>query len=306
MNILVVDSDRDMVEMVSTWLRSRGNTVHFCYSVDKARAAWLERKPDLVIAEIDAPGVNILDIFREARAQHDALVLATTEEPSARLEAFCLESGADGFLAKPFLPKLLLAHIHALGRRVRSTVQRQPTSVFTLGPIRFDASRNEVRVNGKLQHLTPTESRILQVLAINAGDVCSQSQIVAHAWGYGEDGDTYLIKAHIRNLREKIESVPSKPRFIRTVPGVGYTLTVGAAITSEDENTMSASQSEVDQAPERAVFLDEVDSQDSDTSDAETDMDYRRPLHQDATSRVAQSPLADFPTAVRSRVVAAQ
>ena len=126
----------------------------------------------------------------------------------------------------------LLAHLHALSRRVRSSLQRQPSSQFTIGPIRFDASRNEVLANGKVEHLTPTESRILQILAVNVGDVCTQNQIVAHAWGYGEDGDTYLIKAHIRHLREKIEPIPGKPRYIRTVPGVGYTLNAGASPAS--------------------------------------------------------------------------
>jgi DNA-binding response OmpR family regulator len=235
-NILVLDSDQDMVEMLTSWLRTRGYTVSFSFSADKARAAWLERKPDLVIAEVKLAGVDVLAMCRELQARHDALVLAVTDDPSAKIEAFCLESGADAFLAKPFLPKSLLAHIHALSRRVRSTLQRQPSSVFIVGPVRFDASRNEVRVNGKVAHLTPTEGRILQLLAANAGDVCSQGQIVSHAWGYGEDGDTYLIKSHIRNLREKIEPVPSKPRFIRTVPGVGYTLSVSSTPEPGDDS----------------------------------------------------------------------
>lgn len=229
MNILVIDSDRDMVEMLTVWLRSRGNTVYFSFSPDKARAIWLERKPELVIAEIGQFGVDVLAMCRELRVQHDALVLAVTDEPSPRTETYCLESDADAFLSKPFPPKLLLAYIHALSRRVRSTLQRRPVSQFMIGPIRFDASRNEVRVNGKVTHLTPTESRILQILAVNMGDVCTQGQIVSHAWGYGEDGDTYLIKAHIRHLREKIEPEPSKPRYIRTVAGVGYTLAVSDA-----------------------------------------------------------------------------
>lgn len=259
MNILVLDSDHDMVEMLTSWLRSRAFTVHYSFSADKARAIWLERKPELVIVEVNLAGVDVLEMCRELRMQHDALVLVLSEEPSAKLEAYCLESGADAFLAKPFLPKLLLAHIHALSRRVRATLQRQPSSQFIVGPMRFDASRNEVRLNGKIAHLTPTESRILQILAINAGDVCTQSQIVSHAWGYGEDGDTYLIKAHIRNLREKIEPVPSKPQFIRTVPGVGYTLSVKSAPEPRNE----APERETEDALDRGDELDDMDSGDT-------------------------------------------
>lgn len=234
-NILVVDSDQDTIEMVCSWLQYRGHKVHYCYSADKARVAWLERKPDVAIVDVETPGVNLLRMLDELRPQHDGMILAMSEEPSANLEAFCLESGADAFVAKPFLPKLLVAHLNALSRRMRDTVQRQPASVFTVGPIRLDASRNEVRVNGQDHHLTPIQSRILQKLAMNAGDVCPLQQIVSYAWGYGEDGDTYLIKAHIRNLREKVEPEPSEPRYIITVPGVGYMLTAGTSVKAQDE-----------------------------------------------------------------------
>lgn len=259
MNILVIDTDRDMVEMVTGWLRARGYTVHFCYSADKARAIWLERKPELVIAEVKQSGVDVMAICRELRVQHDALVLAMAEDPTPVIEAHCLEMGADAFLPKPFLPKLLLAHLHALSRRVRSSLQRQPSSQFTIGPIHFDASRNEVTINGKMAHLTPTESRILQILAVNVGDVCTQNQIVSHAWGYGDDGDTYLIKAHIRHLREKIEPTPSKPRFIRTVPGVGYTLSAGpTSAHTDDEDQLNSLENEEGGANEEGE-VDEYD-----------------------------------------------
>jgi DNA-binding response OmpR family regulator len=245
LNILVVDTDRDMVEMLTGWLRTRGYTVHYSLSADKIRPVWLERKPDLVILEVGLPGGDPLAICRELRTHHDALILAVSIRNDAQIETHCLESGADAYLPKPFLPKQLLAHIHALSRRVRSTLQRQPSSLISVGPIRFDVSRNEVSVNGKMTRLTPTESRILQVLAVNTGDVCTLNQIVSHAWGYSDDGDTYLIKAHIRHLREKIEPVPSKPRFIRTIAGVGYTFTVGGepvAKESSDEEGSDTSE----------------------------------------------------------------
>jgi DNA-binding response OmpR family regulator len=229
LNILVVDSDRDMVEMLTGWLRTRGYTVNFAFTADRIRSSWEAHEPDLVILDVSMPGVDTLAVCRDLRTQHDALILAVTTEHDTQMEVQCLESGADAFLPKPFLPKQLLAHIHALGRRVRSTLQRQPSSVMVAGPIHFDASRNEVNVEGRASRLTPTESRILQILVANTGDVCTLNQIVTHAWGYSDDGDTYLIKAHIRHLREKIEKEPSRPRFIRTVPGVGYSLSAGSA-----------------------------------------------------------------------------
>ncbi|HEU5346141.1 MAG TPA: response regulator transcription factor [Ktedonobacterales bacterium] len=234
LNILVVDSDRDMVEMLVGLLRARGHTVHCTFSADRIRSSWETHKPDLVILDVSMPGVDSLAMCRDLQSQHDALILAVTTEHDPQMYVQCLESGADAFLTKPFMPKQLLANLHALKRRVRSTLQRQPSSVMVAGPIHFDASRNEVKVDGRSSRLTPTESRILQLLVANTGDVCTLNQIVSHAWGYGDDGDTYLIKAHIRHLREKIEKEPSKPRFIRTVPGVGYTLSAGGAPSTGD------------------------------------------------------------------------
>ncbi len=247
-NILVIDSDHDMVEMLTGWLRTRGYTVHFSFTADRIRSLWEEREPDLVLVDVTMPGVDVLAICREMRPQHDALILAMANDHDVQTEVQCLESGADAFLSKPFMPKQLIAHIHALARRVRSTLQRQPSSLMVVGPIHFDASRNEVTVSGRMSRLTPTESRILQLLAANTGDVCTLNQIVSHAWGYGDDGDTYLIKAHIRHLREKIEAQPSKPRFIRTVPGVGYTLSTGSSLDPADDSHATDDKTETDGA----------------------------------------------------------
>lgn len=260
-----------MVEMLTGWLRTRGYTVHYAFTADRIRTAWLEREPDLVILDVGMAGVDALAICREMRTHRDALILAMTADRDSQMEIHCLESGADAFLPKPFMPKQMLAHIHALARRVRSTLQRQPSSIMTVGPIHFDASRNEVTVNGHVSRLTPTESRILQILAANTGDVCTLNQIVSHAWGYGDEGDTYLIKAHIRHLREKIEPVPSKPRFIRTVPGVGYSLSTGGATDSATElsDYSMGLGDEASEANDASDMSDEVDDNSRDGSAVE-------------------------------------
>jgi DNA-binding response OmpR family regulator len=161
---------------------------------------------------------------RELRDAHDALVLVMARTRGEDAESAYLENGADSFLAKPFLPRQMLAHLRALSRRVRSTLVRNPSTIISVGPLRVDTVRHEVTVNSKNIRLTPTESRLLHLLAANANDICTLEQIVTHVWGFGEAGDTYLVKAHIRHLREKIEAVPGKPTFIVTTPGVGYML----------------------------------------------------------------------------------
>jgi DNA-binding response OmpR family regulator len=194
------------------------------YSGERAKKEWLEQRPDLVILDAVLKDVDALAMCRELRCVHDALVLVVTEGKSVQDEIHCLESGADDYLLKPFLPKQLLARIHAIGRRARSTLEQRPSSIITVGPIRVDSLHNEVSMHGITHRLTPTESRLLHLLAINANNVCTGSQIVTYIWGYNGEGEASLIKAHVRHLRQKIEPDPANPRYICTVPGVGYTL----------------------------------------------------------------------------------
>jgi DNA-binding response OmpR family regulator len=223
MKLLLVDSDRHLIEMLMNWLKTLGYDMHRAYTGERMKQEWLEHRPDLVIVDTKLKDVDVLALCRELRCMHDALILVLTESNNVQDEIHTLESGADDYLRKPFFPQQLLAHIHAVGRRARSTLEQRPSSILTVGPIRVDAMHNEVTIFGKTMPLTPTESKLLHLLAINANDVCPSGQIVTYLWGYG-DGQASLIKAHIRHLRQKIEPDPAHPRYICTVPGVGYTL----------------------------------------------------------------------------------
>ena len=224
MKVFIIDSDRDLVEMLTSWLKTLGFEVFRAYSEERARIQWEEQKPDIVILDTALKDTNALAMCRDMRQVHDALVLVLTDGKDVQDEVRCLESGADDYLRKPFFPSQLLARIHALSRRGRSTLQQRPSSLIKVGPLTIDSLHNEVRVNGKIIRLTPTESKLLHLMAINANNVCTADQIVTYIWGYGNDGDSGLIKAHIRNIRQKIEPEPGKPRYILTVPGVGYSL----------------------------------------------------------------------------------
>ena len=224
MKLLIVDNDRDLVEMLNSWLKTLGYEVYRAYSGERAKVEWEEQKPDLVILDTVLRDVDALDMCREMRHIHDALVLVVTDGKDVQDEVRCLESGADDYLRKPFFPSQLLARIRAVSRRGRSTLTQRPSSIIKVGPLCVDSLHNEVRINGKTARLTPTESKLLHLLAVNANNVCTADQIVSHIWGFGNDGDSCLIKAHIRHLRQKVEPDPSKPCYILTVPGVGYTL----------------------------------------------------------------------------------
>jgi len=234
MKLLVIDSDRDLVEMLTSWLKTLGHEVYRAYTADRAKAEWLERKPDLVILDTSLKGVDTLTMCQDLRIEHDALILVVTDGKDVQDEVRCLNAGADDYLRKPFFPSQLLARIHAVSRRARSTLEQRPSSIVTVGPIHVDSLHNEVTIHGKTARLTPTESKLLHLLAVNVNDVCTANQIVTHVWGYDAEGDAGLIKAHVRHLRQKVEPDPSNPRYILTVPGVGYTMIRRAAEEAEE------------------------------------------------------------------------
>jgi len=234
MKLLIVDNDRDLVEMLTGWLKTLGYEVHRAYTGERAMAVWEEQQPDLVMLDTALKDVDALEMCHEMRYKHDALVLVMTEAKDVHDEVRCLEAGADDYLRKPFFPSQLLAHLHAMSRRGRPTLAQRPFSIVRVGPICVDSLQNEVSIDGKTSRLTPTESKLLHFLAVNVNNVCTASQIVAHIWGFGNEGDASLIKAHIRHLRQKIEPDPAHPRYILTVPGVGYTMT---SRSPEEENS---------------------------------------------------------------------
>jgi DNA-binding response OmpR family regulator len=216
MKLLVVDNDRDLVEELSGWLMTRGYEVHRAYNGERAKIEWEELQPDLVILNTSLKDVDALAMCRDMRQSHDALVLVTTNGQNVPDEIHCLEAGADGYLRKPFIPRQLSARIRAM--------RRPASSIITAGPFRVDSLHNEVSVDGKIVRLTPTESKLLYLLAVNANNVCTAHQIISSIRGSSNDGDASLIRAHIHHLRRKVEPNPILPRYILTVPGVGYTL----------------------------------------------------------------------------------
>ncbi len=188
MKLLIVDRDHNLVEMVTSWLKTRGYEVSHAFTGERACLEWQQQQPDLVIIDPTLKDMDGLAVCREMRSKHDALVLVIAESKDVQDEVRCLEAGADDYVRKPFFPA-------------------------------------QLSIDDRTVRLTLTESKLLHLLAVNANTVCTADQIVTCLWGFGDDGGASLIKAHIRHLRQKIEHDPSHPMYIQTVPGVGYTFT---------------------------------------------------------------------------------
>jgi DNA-binding response OmpR family regulator len=234
LKILIIDNDRDIVEMLSGWLMTLGYDVRRAYSGTQAMREWERLQPDLVILESALEDIDPLKLCRDMRSKHDTLILVLTASMDAQDEVQCLESGADDYLRKPFFPAQLLAHIHALNRRGRSRLPQQASSIVTVGPIRVNLMHHEVSVRGKAARLTPTEAKLLYLLSLNVNKVCTTNQIVSYVWGFSGDGDANLIKGHIYHLRQKIGPGAGNPVSVQAIPRIGYSLVLRHA--EQDSN----------------------------------------------------------------------
>lgn len=225
MKILIVDTDRDWVEMLTSWLKKLGYEASYEYTGELAKIAWEKQQPDLVILDTNLRDVDALKMCREMRGKHDALVLVTTNDQDPQLRVKCLEAGADDYLRKPYSPAQLPAYINdAVARKGGPNLAEIPSSIITVGPFRVDTPRGEVSIDGKTTSLTAIERLVLHFLAVNANFVCTYSQIGSYIWRVNNSGDTGLINASIHHIRQKVEPDPRNPTYILTIPGVGYTL----------------------------------------------------------------------------------
>ncbi len=225
MKIMVADDDRDMVDMLSYWLKGRGYDVIRAFDGEQAIKRWRETLPDLVILDVQMPKLDGFEVCRQMRSETNTMVLILTAFDREDDEVRGLELGADDYLRKPFTPRQLLARIKAILRRSTNGYGTANTSVVTVGPVSLDAMRHEITREGAKVRLTPTESRLLHLLMTHTGQVLTTDMIIERVWGYDEAGDSGLVKTHIRHLRQKVEPDSNSPQFIMTVPGVGYTFT---------------------------------------------------------------------------------
>ncbi len=220
MRILIADDDRELVDMLTYWLRAHGHHVTAAFDGEQTMKRWREQAPDLVLLDIQMPKYDGFEVVRRMRGESNALIIVLTCCDREDDEVQALDLGADDFLRKPFRPRQLLARIQAAARRAVTTTSPMNGSAITVGPISLDVTRHEVSRNGTRLRLTPT------------GQVLTTETIIERVWGYSEVGDSGLVKTHIRHLRQKVEPEPASPRYVLTVPGVGYTFSPPVSIES--------------------------------------------------------------------------
>ncbi len=224
MRVLVVDDDMQLAALIAFTLRREGFEVIKAADGEAALAAWEAQQPDLVILDVNLPRLDGYKVLRRIRAAGLTPVIMLTVRDEEDDMVRGLDLGADDYIAKPFSPKNLLARIRAVLRRSG----KQPPADLTFDDLTLDVDRQEVRrAGGEVIKLTPLEFRLLHYLFVNQGQVLPSDMIIEYVWGYGDSGDRSALKQLVRRLRLKIEPDPGTPRYIETVPGVGYTLGSG-------------------------------------------------------------------------------
>lgn len=218
--VLVVEDDEAIRRMVASALTRAGYNVVQAESGEDGLAEFAREPADVLVLDIRLPGRDGLDVCRTIRATSSVPIMMLTARVQEEDVVHGLEIGADDYLTKPFSVRELLARVNALSRRSVGTTK----TVLTIGGLVVDVERHSVLVDGERVELTPTEFRILGVLARNAGQVVSPRALMREAQDYDCDEREAqdIVKVHIRHLRSKIERDSESPRYIVNVRGFGY------------------------------------------------------------------------------------
>lgn len=223
MKILLADDDRDLVDMLRYVFQRDGYSVITAFDGQAALRAFQGQAPDLIVLDLMMPKLSGLEVLQDIRRSSKIPIIVLTSLGDEENTVNALEGGADDYLAKPFRPRELRARVKALLRRAAGQPgEGKPAKPLLVGDIRLNAKTQQVSVSGQPVKLTPTEFALLQHLMVNYDQVRSSSDIVASVWGYDAEQNEELVRVTISRLRHKVEPDPSSPRYIITVPGVGY------------------------------------------------------------------------------------
>ena len=218
--ILVVDDEPKIVKLARDYLEQSGYGVLTAVNGTTALATARADKPDLVVLDLNLPGMDGLDVCRQLRRESDVPIIMLTARIEETDRLIGLELGADDYITKPFSPRELVARVRAVLRRVNGGLS-QP-GLIRVGDLEIDLQGHRASQNSEPLHLTRIEFNLLALLAQHPGQAFSRQRLLEQLHGFSHDGFDRSIDAHVKNLRRKIEPDLSNPTYILTVYGIGY------------------------------------------------------------------------------------
>lgn len=219
-SVLIIEDEIELVKVLRSYIEKTGISVISAYRGDTGLSLWLQKQPDLVILDLNLPGMDGIDIAREIRRKSNTPIIMLTARAEETDQLIGLELGADDYITKPFSPRIVVARVRALLRRVSSELSSE--KLIHAADLKIDIDAHNVIRSGDEIELTPTEFNLLVKLASQPGRAFSRSQLLESVMDTDFEGYERNIDAHIKNLRSKIEPKPKKPIYIETVFGVGY------------------------------------------------------------------------------------
>jgi len=217
--ILVVDDERNIVELARLYLSREGYKVLACGNGREALEVVGEKHPDLVVLDIMLPEMDGWEVCRRLRQESDVPVIMLTARGEDVDRIVGLELGADDYLVKPFNPRELVARVKAVLRRYRGELKAK--RVLEVGGVRIDPAKREVWVEGKRLGLRTKEFDLLLALAEHRGIVLTREQLLDRVWGFDYYGESRTVDVHVAQLRKKLQGSGA---VIESVRGVGYRL----------------------------------------------------------------------------------
>jgi DNA-binding response OmpR family regulator len=220
--VLVVEDDAKTADIVKMYLEKDGYVVLTAHDGHQGLAAARSNSPDLIVLDLLLPGLSGLDICRTIRSERPTPIIMLTALSTEPDKLAGLDLGADDYISKPFSPRELVARVRAVLRRAAREQPEENPHSLRYGKISLDLEQCTLHLDGQEVRTTPTEFRILAVLMREPSRVFSRSQLVEKAMGYNYEGMERTVDVHILNLRRKIEEDPNRPKYLRTVYGMGY------------------------------------------------------------------------------------
>ncbi|NUT34132.1 MAG: response regulator [Hamadaea sp.] len=222
-HVLVVDDDRQLLRALRIALSARGYEVSLATDGTTGLAAAQRTPPDLVIVDLGLPDLDGVAVVQALRGWTAVPILVLSARLTEQSKINALDAGADDYITKPFGMGELLARIRAAMRR---TVPAEQSPVVTTEAFTVDlAGKRATTADGAEARLTPTEWHLLEVLLRNPDRLVTHQQLLQEVWGPRYTQETNYLRVHMANLRRKLEPDPSRPRYLRTDPGLGYRFT---------------------------------------------------------------------------------
>lgn len=222
--ILVVDDEQEIVRALKRGLTAHGYTVVAASSGEQAIEAVSQYRPDLLLLDLLLPDIGGLEVCRQVRADSNIPIIVLSVKDTERDKVEALDLGADDYVAKPFGMNEVLARVRVALRRIAQPPHGTAPR-YQAGALAVDFAQRRVWLESREIALTPTEYDLLKVFITHRGKILTRQQLLKEVWGANAHARTHSLHVYVAQLRQKIEPVPEHPRFILTIPAVGYRFT---------------------------------------------------------------------------------